>query len=123
EPPGSLAASPPRGRAQARTPLGKALVGENNYKRAGGEGRALAAPAFMAAREAAEKELRARVAADPSAQGRFGAAWDDIDKATAGYVAFRSEMRYPEGSRQRAAPIHEGPRWVDSRLVVAEPGP
>ncbi|HKA90171.1 MAG TPA: S46 family peptidase [Haliangiales bacterium] len=108
-----------RGAEQARISLGKLLVVENNFKRARGQGRALADPAFMAAREAAEKELRARVAADPSAQGRFGAAWDDIDKATAGYVAFRSEMRYLEDSRELADPIDEAPWGFDSRLFVA----
>jgi len=103
----------------ARVALGKLLSAENNLKRAKGQGRALANPAFMAAREAAEKDLRARVAADPAKQARYGAAWDEIEKATNDYAGFRSELRFLEDSRELADPTEEAPQAFDSRLFAA----
>jgi hypothetical protein len=108
-----------RGSEQARISLTKLLIVENNLKRARGQARVLASPSFMAAREAAERELRERIAADPDKRARYGGAWDEIDKATKAFLAFRSELRYLEDSRELADPIDEVPWGFDSRLFAA----
>src|SRR5262249_15612614 len=116
---GFLTAFRERGPESARIALGKLFTVENNLKRAKGQARVLADPAFVPAREAAEKELRARIAADPQKQALYGGAWDEIDKATRAFLEFRTELRYLEDSRELADPTDEAPWGFDSRLFVA----
>jgi Peptidase S46 len=97
-----------RGPEQARTALGKLFGIDNNYKRARGQFRMLTDPAFFAAREAAEKDLRAKVAADPAKQKRFGAAWDEIERALGEYLGYRVAHRF----------LEEG-KGFDSQLFAA----
>jgi V8-like Glu-specific endopeptidase len=53
---------------------------ENSFKVWYGQQGALTDPAFMAAKRAAETELRARVAADPAIAARIGEPWGDLEK-------------------------------------------
>ena len=108
-----------RGPEQARISLNKLLTVENNLKRAKGQWRVLADPGFMAAREKAEKELQARLAADPARQDRYGAAWDEVERATTAYLGFRTELRYLEDSRELVDPVEEAPWAFDSKLFAA----
>jgi hypothetical protein len=83
-----LAASELRGRLirfmaesdENRFIAGQALSGvENTYKRMLGRMGALIDPRFMAAREAAEREFRARVAADPELSRQTGNPWAELE--------------------------------------------
>jgi Peptidase S46 len=56
---------------------------ENGQKLYRGEHAALLDPAFMSRKEAAERNLRERIAADPALQRRYGNLWTDL-AATAG---------------------------------------
>jgi len=60
---------------------GQTLYGiENNYKRQLGRMQALIDPAFMARREAAEREFRARLAADPRLAAEAGDPWTALER-------------------------------------------
>src|SRR5262249_22948877 len=116
---GFLAEFRRRGAEEARIAANKLYSVENNLKRAKGQARAVGAATFMAAREAAEKELRARVAADPARQAKYGAAWDEIEKATDAYLAFRVERRCLGGQRALSNPSDEAPWGFASKLFAA----
>ena len=56
---------------------------ENSFKVYYGQQGALTDPAFMAAKRAAEEELRARVAADPALVQQIGDPWTDLERVQA----------------------------------------
>ena len=56
---------------------------ENSFKVYYGQQGALTDPAFMAAKRAAEEELRARVAADPSLVQQIGDPWAELERVQA----------------------------------------
>ena len=61
-----------------------ALFGtQNGRKKQTGSLQALQDPAFLAAKQARETALRAKVAADPKLQAAYGDAWDQADRADA----------------------------------------
>jgi hypothetical protein len=63
-----------------------AIMGvENSFKALFGRYQTLLDKNFFAAKEKAEHEMRARLAADPKKQEQYGAAWDAIAKAQAVY--------------------------------------
>jgi hypothetical protein len=107
-----------RGPEQARIALNALQSVENNLKRAKGQWRVLSDPKFMADRERAEKTLRARVNGDPRQRDRVKA-WDEIERATNDYLAFRSELRYLEDQGELGSPTAGKPSGFDSRLFVA----
>ncbi|MEZ4471719.1 MAG: S46 family peptidase [bacterium] len=77
---GALAEYAHRGAEQARHSKTWLFYVENGLKAYRGEAQALFEPALLEAKRAAEKALRARVAADPKAKDAIGA-WDAIAKA------------------------------------------
>ena len=103
----------------ARIAASKLFGVENNFKRYKGQARVLSDAKFMAARAAAEKELRARVAAEPARQARYGAAWDEIEKAQTGFMAFRVELHELEDYRELSDALQPSPWGFDSRLFAA----
>ena len=80
-----------RGPEQARRAKAQIFGFENSCKALDGRLRALQDPKAMAAKAAAEKELRARVAADPGLNAASGDAWATIEAA---------RRRPPRGSRR-----------------------
>lgn len=104
-----------RGPEQARIALGTLQSVENNLKRAKGQWRMLSDARFMAGKERAENALRARVNADPRQKDR-SRAWDEIERATGAYLAFRSELRYLEDAGELVKPVEEKPWGFDSQL-------
>jgi hypothetical protein len=64
---------------------------ENSFKALEGERQALLEKRFWAAKEAAEKELRAKVDADPALKKKFGGAWDGIARAIEEYYQIDEE--------------------------------
>ncbi len=81
-----------RGLEQARQ-VGGMLMGINNGSKASeGEHKGLLDPVVWAKKQADEDDFRARVAADPALQEKYGQAWDMIEKAEAAAAARREEM-------------------------------
>ena len=70
-----------RGPEQARRAKAQIFGSENAFKALDGRLRALQDPKAMAAKAAAEKELRERVAADPALRAASGDAWAAIEAA------------------------------------------
>ena len=112
---------------------------QNSYKLGVGKQAALNDKAFMAAKRAAEDDLRAKVAADPALAAETGAAWDQIDDAQHAaaelFVPWRmleynagvgSELYYYARLLVRAAVEREKPdaerlpEYVDARLALIE---
>ncbi|WP_174273880.1 S46 family peptidase [Sphingomonas bacterium] len=69
---------------------------ENSYKALYGEWQALLDPAFSARLAANERDLRAKVAADPAAAARIGDPWGDVAKAQAVYRDFYKPYTFLE---------------------------
>jgi hypothetical protein len=123
------------GPEQRRVSVGLLLTVENTYKAVRGELEALREGGFLASKEAEERELRARVKADPALERECGGAWDAIAGALSqqrqlrkriGYVGlgygFRSELfRAAQGlvraaeerTRDNGARLEE---YADARL-------
>lgn len=112
------------------------LVGvENTYKRGLGRMRALTDAAFMAKREAAEADFRARVAATPELAADVGDPWADLaavqpiqrelypayamleGRAGGGSSLFGWAQAIVRGAQERAKPSDQRlPEFADSRL-------
>lgn len=112
------------------------LVGvENTYKRGLGRMRALTDAAFMAKREAAEADFRARVAANPELAADVGDPWADLaavqpiqrelypayamleGRAGGGSSLFGWAQAIVRGAQERAKPSDQRlPEFADSRL-------
>jgi peptidase S46-like protein len=69
---------------------------ENSVKAFTGELRGLRDPSLMGRKVAAEKELRASVAADPKKQGVYGGAWEAIAQAESELAQFYRERALVE---------------------------
>ncbi len=83
-----------RGPEQARQ-VGGMLMGMNNGRKAGaGEYRGLLDPVVWAKKQRDEDDFRARVAADPDLQARYGQAWTMIEQAEQAAAARREELAY-----------------------------
>jgi hypothetical protein len=110
---------------------------ENAFKAYRGEEKALVDPALIAAKQAAEDDLRRKIAADPALAARIGDPWSDITKAevrlTALYFPYSlMESRAGMGSdlfhfaralvrsaEERAKPnTSRLPEYTDSRLAL-----
>lgn len=101
---GLLTAFVREGAEQQRVGLTDLLGVENALKRAKGLWAALSDPDLMAAKAAAEAELKAKVAADPGLAATVGPAWDEIAGAVARHRALsdREDLllaRAPQSSR------------------------
>ncbi len=82
-----------RGPEQARQ-VGGMLMGLNNGRKAGqGEYQGLLDPAVWAKKQKDEDDFRARVAADPDLQARYGQAWSMIEEAERAESARREELQ------------------------------
>ena len=119
---------------------GQTLYGvENNYKRQLGRMQALIDPAFMAQRNAAEREFRARVAADPRMAGEIGDPWTALERvqpdmrrlypayylletrAGGGSQLFAWARDIVRGGQERVKPNAERlPEFGDARLRAVE---
>jgi hypothetical protein len=119
---------------------GRELFGvENRFKAYYGEFQALSEPGFMETKREADRELRARVAADASLAARTDDPWGDIARAQTDRAALNArytllEARPGSGSRlyafarelvraaqERAKPNNERlPDFTDSRLPLLE---
>jgi len=83
-----------RGKEQARQAAGLIFGLENSQKALSGEFKGLKDPQLLQLKEKQEKELRAKVAANPAWQKEFGGAWDAIEKAQALFRARAKEYSY-----------------------------
>jgi hypothetical protein len=110
---------------------------ENAFKAYRGEEKALVDPALIAAKRAAEDDLRRKIAADPALAARIGDPWSEIARAEVGLKALyfpygAMESRAGLGSdlfefaralvrsaEERAKPNTERlPEYTDSRLAL-----
>jgi hypothetical protein len=88
-----------KGEEQARI-AGDLLFGvENSLKARKGQFAALVDPAIIAARAAAERDLRAAVEADPELRARAGGAWEAIRAAREAYRGMRDRYVFLEGGQ------------------------
>jgi hypothetical protein len=84
--------------AEARRFASDEIFGvENAYKELRGEREALIEPAFFQRLVARERQLRARVNADPTWKAQYGGAWAAIAEAQAKAAAMSDEMDWIEG--------------------------
>lgn len=83
---------------------------ENGFKALRGEHRALLSHSFFAGLEARERELVARVNADPALKQQYGGAWAEIERAQRGERALEPDLSWIEGG--------SGPRpaWAKTSL-------
>ncbi len=72
---------------------------QNARKLLTGELQGLQDPAFFAQKQAQERALRARIAADPKLQASYGAAWGQIDQAIAAQKALFAKYGLLTGGR------------------------
>ncbi|MFO7608476.1 MAG: S46 family peptidase [Candidatus Krumholzibacteriia bacterium] len=83
-----------RGPEQARQ-AGGLLMGLNNGRKAGaGEYQGLLDPAVWAKKQQDEDGFRARIAADPDLQARYGQAWALVEQAEQAAASRRDELAY-----------------------------
>ncbi|EGY01358.1 Dipeptidyl-peptidase 7 [Nitrospirillum viridazoti Y2] len=87
------------GAEHARVAFAKLFAVENAYKARLGQFRALVNPGLIDSRRRAENELRAKVAADPQFQQRFGDPWAAIAQAVSHYRAVADRMEVVEEGR------------------------
>ena len=114
---------------------------ENSFKRGMGRMKALVDPGFIAQREQAEADFRARVAADPALTARIGDPWADLaavqddyrelfpayhmleSKAGGGSTLFGWAQTLVRGAQERAKPSDQRlAEFADSRLRAVENG-
>jgi peptidase S46-like protein len=86
-----------KGPEQARIASGLLFGVENSLKARKGQFAALVDPAIIRSRAAAERDLRARVDADPGLHAQAGAAWDNIRTTLDQYRAMRDRHVFTEG--------------------------
>jgi hypothetical protein len=91
---GLLTAFGRQGPEERRMAISSLLGVENTYKGIRGELEALRDPALLAAKQSDERELRARVKADPALEGECGGAWDAIAAALAQQRQSRKRIAY-----------------------------
>jgi hypothetical protein len=99
---GNLTEFANKGPEQARITRSILFQVENTLKREKGMFAALIDPALLTARAQAEKELRAKVDADPEMRRQFGGAWDGIAEATERRRLIRDRynlFEYAQGTR------------------------
>ncbi|WP_306591534.1 S46 family peptidase [Geothrix sp. 21YS21S-4] len=110
-----------QGEEQARTVSDQLMSLENAYKVVAGETDGLKDVAAMAKVAAAEKELRAKVAADPKLQALAGDSWSRIAEAVAQQGAFAKEASVAAALRTSvlgiALPLH---RYASERAKPAD---
>jgi len=83
-----------RGKEQARQAAGLIFGLENSKKALSGEYKGLKDPQLFELKEKQERELRAKVAANPAWQKEFGDAWEAIEKAQALYRSRAKEYGF-----------------------------
>ena len=88
-----------RGPEQARTSNSMLFGVENGLKALKGRREALVDAAFFATKREAEHALRAKVAADPALQAKYGKAWDDLARAVAAGRDLRKPLGMLEGGQ------------------------
>jgi len=83
---------------------------ENSFKAVRGEHRALLNPDFFARLQANERNLRARVDANPELKRKYGAAWEAIEVAKRNLLALEPDLGWIE------APGAPRPPWAKTPL-------
>jgi hypothetical protein len=86
-----------RGAEQKRISSNMLFSVENGFKALRGRHAALLDKKFFAQKVAAEQELRQRIEADPKMKAKYGAAWDEIARATDALRDLRKEYELIEG--------------------------
>jgi hypothetical protein len=86
-----------RGAEQKRVSSNMLFGVENSFKGLRGRHSALLDKRFFAQKVAAEQELRQRIEADPKMKAKYGAAWDEIARATDALRDLRKEYELIEG--------------------------
>jgi Peptidase S46 len=128
-----------QGPEQQRIAARELFAVENRFKALYGEFRALSEPRFMEAKRDADRELRARVAADAALAARTNDPWGEIARAQTDLAALNArytllEVRPGSGSQlyafardlvraaqERSKPNNERlPAFTDSRLPLLE---
>ncbi|HEX5419097.1 MAG TPA: S46 family peptidase, partial [Gammaproteobacteria bacterium] len=123
----------------ARTGNDELFFVENDFKRDRGMEKALRAPGFIASKQKADAELKARVAADPKLAAQVGDPWGEIAHAQSQLKALYEQYRFMEAdagsdselfgyarrlvraAEERAKPNGERlPEYTDSRLPLLE---
>ncbi|HJY85837.1 MAG TPA: S46 family peptidase [Candidatus Acidoferrales bacterium] len=96
-----------RGKEEARIARDTIFFYENSVKGVAGLEAGLQDPTFLARRALVEKELRARVGADPKMQKEFGGAWDAIARAEKKFSEFyRTYRLFSWALRQSTLYVH-----------------
>jgi hypothetical protein len=85
-----------RGAEETRIATSDFFYLENSFKARYGMWHALEDPALMASKDRSEKELRAKVDADPALKGSTGPAWDKVADALRAYDQIRTRLSYLE---------------------------
>lgn len=86
-----------RGAEESRIASSKILGYENSFKAITGYLSGLLDPDLMAQKQEAEEALRARVAAQPGAAGRYAALWEELAAAQESYSGFFAAHQLLEG--------------------------
>ena len=86
-----------KGAEQARISRGSLFGVENGLKANKGQFEALVDPAIIRNRASQEKELRAKVDADPAMRAQYGDVWDNIRKTLDLYKGKRDKYNFTEG--------------------------
>jgi Peptidase S46 len=94
---GTLTEFSATGAEQARITKGMLFDVEDSLKAGKGQFSALADPAIIRARAAAEEALRSRIDADPQLREQYGPAWDNIRAALDHYRGMRDRYVFTEG--------------------------
>jgi len=101
---GQIAQNP----ALARTFQNDIFSLQNSYKAVAGFERGLRDTALMARKRAFEAEVRARVAANPTLQSQYGAAWDAIARAAKDEADVYPRMSFYFGARTLLPSVARG---------------
>lgn len=119
---GMLAEYQQRGKEQARHSNAELFYVENSVKALKGRYESLLDKAFFQKLVDGEKELRAKVNANPALKASTGAAWDNIAKAQADYATFQDAYGLIEGGRGFSSDLYRIARGlVRGTVEVAKP--